>query len=367
MELNIIHNTDCIEGLKKLESESVDLVFADPPYNLQLNNELYRPNQSKVDAVDDEWDQFTSFTAYDSFTLKWLQQCKRVLKPDGSLWVIGSYHNIFRMGKIIQDLGFWILNDIIWIKTNPMPNFKGTRFTNAHETLIWAAKSEEGKPTFHYKAMKTFNDDKQMRSDWYLPICTGSERLRENGKKVHSTQKPEALLYRIILSTSSSGDLILDPFMGTGTTAVVAKKLGRQFIGFELEKQYIKAANERLNQIQPIDTNLLNYDIERKPPRVPFGALIEREYIEVGEEIYSKDMKEKGIINANSSIEYEGIVGSIHQISAHILGRKANNGWNYWYVKRDDKLVSIDYLRKKYAEEELNYTFINVSNLKKKE
>ena len=247
MEYNKIYLRDCIEGMKELEDNSIDLIFADPPYNLQLKNQLYRPNQSLVDAVNDSWDKFSSFEEYDKFSTAWLSECKRVLKDTGSIWVIGTYHNIFRIGKIMQDLGFWILNDIIWIKTNPMPNFKGTRFNNAHETLIWAAKSEKSRPTFHYKAMKVFNDDKQMRSDWYLPICIGKERLKQkNGKKLHSTQKPEALLYRIILATSNVDDVVLDPFMGSGTTATVAKKLQRRFIGFEKIEIYVKAAQKKV-------------------------------------------------------------------------------------------------------------------------
>jgi len=236
--LNKIIRGDCIEMLKKLPDNSIDLIFADPPYNLQLNGELWRPNQTKVDAVNDEWDKFTSFQEYDKFSEEWLRECRRVLKKDGTIWVIGSYHNIFRLGKIMQDIGFWILNDILWIKTNPMPNFKGTRFNNAHETLIWASKEKDSKYTFHYKTMKVFNDDLQLRSDWYIPICNGGERLKDkNGNKVHSTQKPEALLYRIIISSSNPDDVVLDPFMGSGTTGVVAKKLGRNFIGIEKEEK----------------------------------------------------------------------------------------------------------------------------------
>ncbi|MHA1401693.1 MAG: site-specific DNA-methyltransferase [Candidatus Heimdallarchaeaceae archaeon] len=351
MELNKIHKMDCIEGMKKLPDESIDLIFADPPYNLQLKNELYRPNQTLVDAVNDKWDKFESFEEYDNFSRKWLSECRRVLKKTGSIWVIGSYHNIFRIGKIMQDLGFWILNDIIWIKTNPMPNFKGTRFNNAHETLIWASKDNKSKPTFHYKSMKVLNDDKQMRSDWYLPICTGKERVKNNGKKLHSTQKPEALLHRVIISTSNVNDVVLDPFMGSGTTAAIAKRLQRNFIGFEVEESYIQAANERIALVEPLNLEILDYKVERKPPKVPFGTLVEHNYIQAGEWLYSKDRKYKALIKANGSIEYEGTSGSIHKISAFILSRKANNGWEFWYIKDKvkDKLVSINTIREKFA------------------
>ncbi len=355
MEINKIHKMDCIEGLRKLDSDSVDLIFADPPYNLQLRNELYRPNQSKVDAVNDQWDQFSSFEEYDDFSASWLTECKRVLKKTGSIWVIGTYHNIFRIGKIMQDLGFWLLNDIVWIKSNPMPNFKGTRFNNAHETLIWAKKDEKSKPVFHYKTMKVINDDKQMRSDWYLPICIGKERLQFNGRKLHSTQKPEALLYRVIISTSNAGDLVLDPFMGSGTTGAIAKKLGRNFIGFEIDETYIQEANKRIAKIKQLDENLLNYKIERKPPKIPFGNLVEHQYIKSGEKVYSKDTKYQAVVNANGTIEYGGKTGSIHKISAMILNKKANNGWDFWYIRDNDELISIDNVRRKYAAENLEY------------
>ncbi|MHA1686084.1 MAG: site-specific DNA-methyltransferase [Candidatus Heimdallarchaeaceae archaeon] len=355
MEYDKIYFRDCIEGMKELEDNSVDLIFADPPYNLQLKNQLYRPNQSLVDAVNDSWDKFSSFEEYDKFSTAWLSECKRVLKDTGSIWVIGTYHNIFRIGKIMQDLGFWILNDIIWIKTNPMPNFKGTRFNNAHETLIWAAKSEKSRPTFHYKSMKVFNDDKQMRSDWYLPICIGKERLKQkNGKKLHSTQKPEALLYRIILATSNVNDIVLDPFMGSGTTAAVAKKLKRRFIGFERNETYVKAAQRRLEEIEPLDSKLLDYKVEQKPPKVPFGTLVEHGFIKPGDYLYSKDQKYKAIVKANGSIEYNGISGSIHKISARILNKTANNGWKFWYIRDKEKMISIDAIRRKFAEENIN-------------
>jgi len=347
--LNKIIQGDCIEVLKKIPDNSIDLIFADPPYNLQLSKELFRPNQTKVNGVNDEWDKFNSFKEYDEFTFKWLKECKRVLKENGSIWVIGTYHNIFRVGKIMQDLGYWILNDIVWIKTNPMPNFKGTRFNNAHETLIWASKSDKSKYTFNYKSMKIYNDDKQMRSEWYIPICQGKERLKdEDGNKLHSTQKPEELLYRIIISSSKVGDIVLDPFLGSGTTAAVAKKLRRNFIGIEKEEKYIKAAIKRIENIEPIEPKLLEMIVENKKPKVPFGNLIEGGYIKPGEFLYDKNLKFKAKVLANSSIEYNGEVGSIHKISAKILNKSSNNGWKFWYVKRGDKLVLIDELRDKY-------------------
>lgn len=347
-ELNKIYVGDCIELMKKIPDDSIDLIFADPPYNLQLNNELYRPNQSKVDAVNDDWDKFNSFSEYDEFTQKWLSECKRILKASGTIWVIGTYHNIFRIGKIIQDLGFWILNDIIWIKTNPMPNFKGTRFNNAHETLIWATKSKKSKYTFHYHSLKIFNDDLQMRSDWIIPICQGEERVKVNGKKAHSTQKPEQLLYRILIATSNVGDIVLDPFSGSGTTATVAKKLGRKFIAFEQDENYVKISNERLEKIRQINSNYLSYKVEKRLPRIPFGALIEKNFIKVGETLYSKDLKHKSIVQADGSIVYDNLVGSIHKISAFILSKEKNNGWEFWYVKRKNKIISINEIRLSY-------------------
>lgn len=346
LELNKIHQGDCIELLKQVPDNSVDLIFADPPYNLQLNNELVRPDQSKVDAVNDDWDKFASNDAYDKFTLQWLTECRRVLKNTGSIWVIGTYHNIYRVGSIIQDLGFWMLNDIVWIKTNPMPNFKGTRFNNAHETLIWATKAKSSKYTFHYHSMKVMNDDLQMRSDWLIPICQGEERIKVNGQKAHSTQKPAELLYRVILATSNPGDIVLDPFSGSGTTAAVAKKLGRQFIAFEKEPFYIEVANERLQKVEPLEKPLLDYKVEKKKPKVPFGWLIEKGYITVGENLYSKDAKNSAQVQADASLLLNGTVGSIHKVSAAILKKENNNGWAYWYVKRgNNELISIDELR----------------------
>jgi site-specific DNA-methyltransferase (adenine-specific)/modification methylase len=364
--LNKIIHGDNIEILQKLPPKSVDLIFADPPYNLQLKGDLYRPNQTKVDGVFDEWDKFKSMKDYDDFTRKWLEGCKRVLKDNGTIWVIGSYHNIYRVGAIMQDLGFWFLNDIVWIKTNPMPNFKGTRFNNAHETLIWAAKSENARYTFHYKSMKIFNDDLQMRSDWHIPICSGKERLKINGEKVHSTQKPAELLLRIILSTSNVGDIILDPFMGSGTTGAVAKRLRRNYIGIEKEKFYVEEATKRINKIIPIDENLLNYKIEYKPPKVSFGNLIEKGFIKIGEKLFSIDKKFFATVYANASIESEnGIIGSIHKVSAQLLNKQANNGWNFWYVERNGKLISINFLRERYIKifiENKNLEMNNISN-----
>ena len=352
--LNKIIKGDCIEILKKLSENSVDLIFADPPYNLQLNGTLYRPNQTKVSAVDDKWDKFPSFDEYDKFTYDWLKECRRILKKDGSIWVIGSYHNIFRVGKIIQDLGFWVLNDIIWIKTNPMPNFKGTRFNNAQETLILASKNQKSKATFHYKSMKAFNDDKQMRSDWYIPICNGGERIKVNGKKAHSTQKPEALLFRIILSTSNIGDVILDPFMGSGTTGAVAKKMGRNFVGIEKEDFYIKIANDRIKKVKPIDEKLLLYPNEVKKPKVPFGNLIETGMVNIGDFLYSKDGKYEAKISADATLSWNDKIGSIHKVSAEILGKVSNNGWTFWHVKNNkDDLILIDEIRNEYIEKYL--------------
>ena len=302
LEINKIHLGDCIELLRKLPDNSIDLIFADPPYNLQLNGELYRPNQTKVDAVTDAWDKFDSKEDYDRFTTAWLTECYRVLKNTGSIWVIGTYHNIYRVGAIIQNIGFWMLNDIIWIKTNPMPNFKGTRFNNAHETLIWSTKSQKSKYTFHYHSMKVMNDDLQMRSDWLIPICSGEERIKVNGQKAHSTQKPAELLLRIILSTSNPNDIVLDPFSGSGTTAAVAKRLGRRYIAFEKEASYIEIANERLAKIIPIEKPLLEYKIEKKKPKVPFGSLIERGYIKIGEILYSKKADVQAQVLADSTI-----------------------------------------------------------------
>lgn len=351
LPLNTIQLGDCVEGLKKLPANSVDLIFADPPYNLQLKGELHRPDQSKVDAVNDAWDKFDSMESYDNFSNQWLKECYRVLKPTGSIWVIGTYHNIFRVGYIMQNIGFWMLNDIIWIKSNPMPNFRGTRFNNAHETLIWATKSQKSSYTFHYHSLKTMNDDLQMRSDWLIPICQGDERIKVNGQKAHSTQKPAELLYRVIISTSNVGDLVIDPFFGSGTTGAVAKRLGRDFIGFEREPFYVEVANNRIDKITSIDKNLLEYKIEKKKPKVPFGSLIEKGFVKIGEHLYSKDQKYFAVVQADASIIWNGLVGSIHKISAATLNKENHNGWDYWYVARNNKLLAIDDLRYAYEKE----------------
>ena len=355
LPINKIINGDCIEELKKLPDNSVDLIFADPPYNLQLQGELWRPNQTKVNAVNDDWDKYESFEHYDRFSIEWLKECRRILKEDGTIWVIGSYHNIFRVGKIMQDLDFWVLNDIIWMKTNPMPNFKGTRFNNAHETLIWASKNQKSKYKFHYKSLKAFNDDKQMRSDWYIPICLGNERIKINGEKAHSTQKPEELLYRIILSSSDVGSIVLDPFMGSGTTGAVAKLLRRKYIGFEKEEFYKKVAEERINKIVPLDEDTLAYNIEKPKPKVPFGNLLKENFIKVGEFIVDKSNKHKAKVLADGTIKLNDDVGSIHSISALLLQKPSNNGWTFWYAIRDGELKSIDDLRNEYAQKFLDY------------
>jgi DNA modification methylase len=352
--INTIQLGDCIELLKQLPDNSVDLIFADPPYNLQLNGELYRPNQTKVDAVNDEWDKFDSKEEYDTFTETWMKECHRILKNTGSFWVIGTYHNIFRVGTILQNTGFWILNDVIWVKPNPMPNFHGTRFNNAHETLIWATKSKSSRYTFHYHSLKAMNDDLQMRSDWWIPICQGDERMRVNGQKAHSTQKPEALLYRIILATSNPEDIVLDPFSGSGTTAAVAKRLGRKYLAFDREASYVQIANNRLEKIKPIEKQLLEYRMETKKPKVPFVNLIEKGYIEIGEYLYSKDGKTFAQVNVDATLTKDDFTGSIHSVSATILKKSNNNGWSYWYIKRENNYISIDELRYDYDRKFLN-------------
>lgn len=350
--LNEIIQGNCADILKTFPEKSVDLIFADPPYNLQLQNELLRPNQTIVDGVDDEWDQFLDFEAYDKFTIEWLKECRRVLKDDGTIWVIGSYHNIFRVGKIMMDIGYWVLNDVIWHKTNPMPNFRGTRFQNATETLIWAKKSSDQKKyAFNYQAMKNFNDEKQMQNVWYIPLCTGAERIKINGKKAHSTQKPEALLYRVILSSSIPGDVVLDPFFGSGTTGAVAKKLQRNYIGIELSAEYIAIAQQRIASL-PIqlfsDAELVTKS-KRDAPRVSFGQLIEAGYIQVGQKVFSKDRKVAATIKADAQLLWGDQTGSIHRIAAHIQNRPTFNGWDYWFYEDETgTLVSIDTLREKY-------------------
>lgn len=348
--INTIIKGNCVEELKKLPSNSIDLIFADPPYNLQLGEKLIRPDSTEYSGVEDKWDKFSSNQEYEDFCTEWLGECKRILKDNGSIWVIGSYHNVFTLGYIMQSkLNLWFINDIIWIKHNPTPNFNGTRFNNAHETLIWATKSKESKFTFHYKSMKSFNDDKQMRSDWYLPICQGGERLKdENNVKVHSTQKPEDLLYRIILSNSNEGDIILDPFFGTGTTGAVAKKLNRNFIGIEQEDKYIKYAKERIEIIQPLDLETLEYKIEIKESKVSIGQLIESELLSPGTCLYDKNKTYKAILLADGTLDDSQFVGSIHKLSARRLGKTNNNGWEYWYFYKDGTFTSINELRKIY-------------------
>ena len=337
---------DCIEELRKLPARSVDLVFADPPYNLQLANELYRPNNSRVDGVDDDWDKFSSFESYDRFTRDWLTAVRRVLKPNGSLWVIGSYHNIFRVGTALQDLGFWVLNDVIWRKTNPMPNFRGRRFTNAHETMIWASTGQKARYTFNYESMKSLNEDLQMRSDWLLPICSGAERLKQDGRKTHPTQKPEALLQRVILAASHVGDVVLDPFMGSGTTAVAAKRLGRAFVGIEREGAYAKAARERLKSIVTLDPASLQVcKGKRGETRVPFGTLLEMGLLSPGTALYDPAARLEAKVRADGSIACGDAQGSIHKIGAHVQGAMACNGWTFWHYEAGGTLKPIDALR----------------------
>jgi len=351
LPLDQIIVSDCIEAMNRLPERCVDLVFADPPYNLQLRQELYRPNLTRVDAVDDEWDKYESFEAYDQFTTAWLTAARRVLKDTGTLWVIGTYHNIFRIGKILQDLGFWILNDVVWIKVNPMPNFRGVRFTNAHETLIWAQK-HKGKPyTFNYADLKALNDDLQMRSDWYIPLCTGKERLRVNGEKAHATQKPEALLTRILLATTKPGDVVLDPFLGTGTTAAVAKRLGRRWIGIERDPQYAVLAERRVTEVVPYPPELImGYGDRRdRMPRVPLGALVENGLLSPGTTLYFQrrhDATAQVLVNGHLRYK-DGTVGSIHQVARYIAGAPCN-GWEHWYYQDAETgaLLPIDCLRK---------------------
>lgn len=346
--LNTIIAGDCVAAMEKLPAASIDVIFADPPYNLQLEGDLHRPDQSKVDAVDDAWDQFSSFEAYDAFTRAWLLAARRVLKPNGTIWVIGSYHNIFRVGALMQDLRFWMLNDVIWRKANPMPNFRGRRFTNAHETMIWASRDQDAKSyTFNYDAMKMLNDGTQMRSDWHIPICNGSERLKnEDGQKVHPTQKPEALLQRVLLTSTKPGDVVLDPFFGTGTTGAVAKSLGRKFVGIERDASYRNAALARIAAVLPISEEaLVVSEGKRAAPRIPFGRLLEGGLLSAGEKMTDAKGRHAATIRVDGSLISGSHVGSIHKVGALVQGFEACNGWTYWYVERDGKRVCIDDFR----------------------
>jgi modification methylase len=358
LPLNTILAGNCIERMNALPAGSVDMIFADPPYNLQLSGELHRPDNSRVDGVDDAWDQFSSFKDYDTFTHAWLKAARRLLKPDGALWVIGSYHNIFRVGTALQDIGYWILNDVIWRKANPMPNFKGKRFTNAHETLIWCAKDAKGRPTFNYEAMKAFNDDLQMRSDWFIPICSGGERLKDDaGEKTHPTQKPEALLTRVMMASTKVGDVVLDPFFGTGTTGAVAKQFGRNFIGIEQDVGYIAAAKKRIAAVTAInDEEILKITSKREEMRIPFGILLERGLIQPGQALFDHRKRFSAKVKADASIiaptALGNCTGSIHKVGAEVQGAPACNGWAFWhYEQTKGHLQPIDFLRQQVRSE----------------
>ena len=338
---------DCLNALRSLPDESCDLVFADPPYNLQLASDLMRPNNTRVDGVDEAWDKFSSFAEYDQFTHVWLAECRRVLKPDGAIWVIGSYHNVFRLGGALQDLGFWIQNDIIWRKVNPMPNFRGRRFTNAHETLIWAARDQRSRATFNYESLKALNDDIQMRSDWLFPICSGPERLKdEGGRKAHPTQKPEALLSRVLLASTKPGDVVLDPFFGTGTTGAVAKRLGRRWIGIERDTDYAKAARERIAKVRPLpQSSLETQRSKRAEPRVPFGTIVELGILEPGAMLLDARARIRAEVKADGTLAHGGNQGSIHRLGALVQGKSACNGWTFWHYEAEGTLKPIDNLR----------------------
>lgn len=348
---------DCTEVMQSLPAESIDVIFADPPYNLQLGGDLHRPNNSRVEGVEDAWDRFDDLASYDAFTRAWLAAARRLLKPDGTLWVIGSYHNIFRVGTALQDGGYWILNDVIWRKSNPMPNFRGRRFTNAHETLIWAARSQESRYLFNYESMKALNDDLQMRSDWLIPICSGAERLRdEKGRKQHSTQKPEALLHRVLLASTRPGQVVLDPFFGSGTTGAVAKRLCRRWIGIEREEGYAQLARERIARVEPLaDPDLIEIKPRRDAPRIPFGTLVERGLLEPGTLLYGPGKRYSARIRADGTLIASGAQGhhrgSIHQVGAALQGAAACNGWTFWHLDVEGKEVSIDVLRQKLRAE----------------
>lgn len=356
LPLDQILQGDCVELLRALPEKSVDLIFADPPYNLQLRQTLWRPNMTRVEGVAEGWDRFESFQAYDQFCERWLSACQRVLKDSGTLWVIGTYHNIFRLGKLMQDLGFWILNDVIWIKSNPMPNFRGVRFTNAHETLIWASKFKGAKYTFNHHALKSFNDGLQMRSDWVIPLCTGKERIKINGKKAHATQKPEALLYRVILASSKPGDIVLDPFLGSGTTAVVAKKLHRHWLGIEVDPNYIQVTRQRIEQVMPEPFDEQTFaiaDARRLAPRVEFSRLLEAGLIQPGKRLYFQaDPSRIATVKPDGKLRLEnGEEGSIHSLGKSLVNGSPCNGWQHWYFQDDEgEMQPIDLLRQRYRQ-----------------
>ncbi|MBD3764544.1 MAG: site-specific DNA-methyltransferase [Rhodobacterales bacterium] len=354
LPIDQILSGDCVEAMRALPAASVDLVFADPPYNLQLKGELHRPDNSRVDAVDDHWDQFSSFAEYDRFTRAWLAEARRVLKPNGAIWVIGSYHNIFRVGAAMQDAGYWLLNDVVWRKSNPMPNFRGKRLTNAHETLIWASRDEGAKYTFNYEALKALNDGVQMRSDWVLPLCTGHERLKDaQGDKAHPTQKPEALLHRVLVATTNPVDVVLDPFFGTGTTGAVARMLGRRFIGIEREEAYRQLAAERIARVRPWDPSAVAVTgSKRAEPRVPFGQVVERGMLRPGEVLVSP-RGATARVRADGTLAAADCTGSIHQVGAHIEGAPSCNGWTYWHFRRDGQTIPIDVFRQQIRAEML--------------
>jgi modification methylase len=337
---------DCLEVMSGLPGECVDLVFADPPYNLQLDKTLLRPNNTRVDGVEEAWDRFDDFANYDRFTIDWLTAARRLLKPSATLWVIGTYHNIFRIGAVLQDLGYWILNDIIWRKSNPMPNFRGRRFTNAHETLIWCARERDARHTFNYHAMKNLNDELQMRSDWMLPLCTGPERLRRDGRKAHPTQKPEALLHRILLASTAPGDVVLDPFFGSGTTGAAARKLGRRFIGIERDGDYVRLAERRLAGISPpTDPQLFTTPSPRNEPRIPFGWVVERGMLRPGQVLFDQQRRHTARVAADGTVVTADFRGSIHQAGAHVQKTAACNGWQFWFAEIDGREVPLDFFR----------------------
>jgi modification methylase len=351
LKVNQVLVGDCVDLMAGLPEASIDLVFADPPYNLQLAGDLLRPNNSVVDGVDDAWDKFADFAAYDQFTRAWLAAARRVLKPDGAIWVIGSYHNIYRVGAILQDLGYWILNDIVWRKSNPMPNFRGRRFTNAHETLLWCGKSAESRYTFNYKSMKALNEELQMRSDWLIPLCGGPERLKRDGRKAHPTQKPEALLHRVLLASTKPEDVVLDPFFGTGTTGAVAKRLGRRFVGLERDPDYAALARERIDAVTPSSAELVNAPAERDEPRIPFGTLVERGLLEPGTILFDARRRWTAKVRADGTVISADARGSIHQVGAHVQGAPACNGWSFWHVELKGRPVPIDLLRQQVRAE----------------